>query len=227
MRDEMTTFQALGRTADETDSNTSNGTSTAAAPSRAWRAAFHAQCTRDMMDDVTAYIAKYASWIDHRTGRHDPDRVEDLLHDAITDTFAGVVAWEPGRCPLALHLKSVIRSRLTHELERVDHFEHVDIEDVAEPDVSDVMAANAAPSSGPELDRYADEFDRRLRKLATGDEAVLTLMELYREGITEKRDVCRIAKMKGADYHNAHRRLKRLVEKLPENLRTAAITEMA
>ena len=56
---------------------------------------------------------------------------------------------------------------------------------------------------------------------------MLALIDLYRQGVTEKRDVCLHAKMKAADYHNAHRRLKRLVEKLPENLRTAAVAEMA
>ncbi|HEY5934494.1 MAG TPA: hypothetical protein VIU61_07665 [Kofleriaceae bacterium] len=226
MKDDMNTPPESWRTEEEPSTRSISTTPTIEA-TRAWRAAFTAQCTADMMDDVTAYAAKHASWIEQRTRRRDPDLVEELVQDALADTFAGVVTWEPKRCPLALHLKTVIRSRVTHELERAETFEHHALENAAENEVSSAMAATAAPTSGPELDRYADDFDRRLRKLAAGDEGVITLIELYREGVTEKRDVCRVAKMKGAEYHNAHRRLKRLVEKLPQNLRTAAIEEMA
>jgi len=223
MKEETNTLQTLQRTEND-DLSTSRSNEHKA---RLWRAAFNAQCTPDMMDDVTSYAAKHASWIENRTGRRDPDRIEDLVHDAITDTFAGTVAWEPSRCSLALHLKSVIRSRVTHELERAEQFEHVDVGAVHEEDVSNAMAATARSTTGGELDRYADDFERRLRDLAAGDEGALALIELYRQGATEKREVCMLAKMKAADYHNAHRRLKRLVEKLPENLRTAAIAEMA
>jgi hypothetical protein len=223
MKDETNTLQPLQRTANDNQSTSRSDEHKA----RLWRAAFNAQCTPDMMDDVTAYATKHASWIDHRTGLHDPDRVEDLVHDALTDTFARTVAWEPSRCSLALHLKSVIRSRVTHELERAEQFEHIDVGTAREEDVSSAMAATARSTTGGDLDRFADEFERRLRELAAGDDGVLVLIELYREGVTEKREVCLHAKMKAADYHNAHRRLKRLVEKLPENLRTAAIAEMA
>jgi hypothetical protein len=223
MKDETNTLQPLQRTANDNQSTSGSNEHKA----RLWRAAFNAQCTPDMMDDVTAYATKHASWIDNRTGRHDPDRVEDLVHDALTDTFAGTVAWEPSRCSLALHLKSVIRSRVTHELERAEQFEHIDVGTAHEEDVSSSMAATARSTTGSELDRFADEFERRLRELAAGDDGALVLIDLYREGVTEKREVCLRAKMKAADYHNAHRRLKRLVEKLPENLRTAAIAEMA
>lgn len=223
MKEETNTLQTLQRTEND-DLSTSRSNEHKA---RLWRAAFNAQCTPDMMDDVTSYAVKHASWIENRTGRRDPDRVEDLVHDAITDTLAGTVAWEPSRCSLALHLKSVIRSRVTHELERAEQFEHVDVGAVHEEDVSNAMAATARSTTGGELDRYADDFERRLRELAAGDEGALALIELYRQGATEKREVCMLGKMKAADYHNAHRRLKRLVEKLPENLRTAAIAEMA
>ena len=226
MKDDVTTPRESWRTRDDINKPQSSEVIPTKATSPAWRAAFAAQCSLEMMDEVTAYAAKHASWIEHRTGRRDPDLVEELVQDALADTFACVVTWDPNRCPLALHLKSVIHSRVTHELERAENFEHVAIEAAAEDDVSAAMASSAAPTTGFELDRYVEEFDRRMRKLAAGDDGVLKLMELYREGITEKRDVCRVGQMKAADYHNAHRRLKRLIKKLPENLRIAAIAEM-
>jgi len=36
-----------------------------------------------------------------------------------------------------------------------------------------------------------------------------------------------VSGLKPADYHNAFRRLKRLAEKLPEELRTAALADLS
>lgn len=227
MRDEMNTPREPGRTEEETNGLSINNTSTTMEASRPWRAAFNAQCTADMMDDVTAYAAKHANWIETRTRRRDPGLVEELVQDALVDTFAGVVTWEPARCSLALHLKSVIRSRVSHELDHAESYPHDDIDDASEHDVSDAMSARALPSAGNDLDRYADEFETRLRELAKDDDAVHRLIDSYRDGITERRAICRVTRLTASAYHNAHRRLKRLVENLPENLRTAAIEAMA
>lgn len=196
-------------------------------PSLAWRAAFKAQLTPDMMDDVTAYAARRASWIENQTGIRDPLKVGELVQDALGDTFAQVVAWDPDRCPLALHLKSVIRSRISNELERAEERHRVDIDDAPEDEVSDAMAATATPSSSSDVDTLADDFASQLRALAHCDEAVLRLIELYVEGITERHLVCRLGKMSKSTYHNAHRRLKRYAQSLPHHLVTAAVEAMA
>jgi hypothetical protein len=179
------------------------------------------------MDDVTAYAAKHASWIEARTRRRDPGLVEELVQDALVDTFTGVVTWEPARCSLALHLKIVIRSRVSHEFDHAESYPHDDIDDASEHDVSDAMLACALPSAGNDLDRYADEFETRLRELANDDDAVLRLIDSYRDGITERPAICRVTWLTASAYHNAQRRLNRLVENLLENLRTAAIEAMA
>src|SRR5688500_2791828 len=77
-----------------------------------------AQATDDMMSDVYGYVAKRATWIQHRQGRRTPGLIRELIQDALGDTFAGIVKWDPSRCPLSLHLKTVICSRLSHEYDR-------------------------------------------------------------------------------------------------------------
>jgi hypothetical protein len=75
-------------------------------------AAFKAQATQDMMDDVVGYVAKRSSWLHHQHGSGTTAFISEMIFDALGDTFSGVVAWDPARCPLAPHVKSVIRSRL-------------------------------------------------------------------------------------------------------------------
>ena len=62
-----------------------------------WRAAFKAQVTPDLFEDVTAYIAKRASWIEHQSGRRAPGLIGEMVQDALGDTYAGVVTWNPER----------------------------------------------------------------------------------------------------------------------------------
>lgn len=215
------TPQQLWRTAVGTSNNEETGVSEG--PSPIWRAQFLAQATDDMMDDVCAYVAKRASWVEHQQGRRAPGLIREMVQDAIGDTFAGIVTWDPSRCPLALHLKSVVRSRLSHDLERVEQFAHVGMQDASESDVHNVMEAQAKPAADPTLDEYVDEFYARLRELAPDDEPVLVLLDANMAGFVERAQVCRATGMTKAAYHNAHRRLKRLADNLPEHLRAAAL----
>lgn len=190
-------------------------------PSPTWRAQFNAQATEDMMDDVYGYVAKRAAWIEHQQGRRAPGLIREMIQDALGDTFAGIVAWDPARCSLALHLKSVIRSRLSHDLERAEQFAHVGVDDASEVEVHEVLEARAKTTDG-RLDKYIDTFEQRLRELARDDDAVLALLDTYLAGITERAQICRTTGMTKGAYHNAHRRLKRLADNLPEHLRAAA-----
>lgn len=224
MNDSTDTRQALVRTADEnqTPKNENNSHEELGPKSPRWRATFNAQLTKAVMDDVVGYVAKRASWIEHQAGRRTPGVIREMVQDAIGDTFAGVVTWDPKRCSLAFHLKSVIRSRLAHEMERAEAYDHVSTDVLSEEALSDAMAAVASPASKPELVEYVDEFAARLRTDAGDDQHVLALIDCYCDGITERREICRDTRMTARAYHNAHRRLKRLVEHLPEHLRRVA-----
>lgn len=193
----------------------------------AWRAQYKAQCTPDMFDDVVAYVAHRASWVEHQTGRRAPGLIGDMVQDALGDTWAGVVAWEPNNCSLAFHLKTVIRSRLSHELERAEAYNHISTDELSEEALHDALEAQQTHAASEDLVDYADEFTTRLVAAAGDDHEVLALIQLFREGITERRDVCRAGKMTAIAYHNARRRLLRLVANLPDSLRRAAIDSLS
>ena len=195
-------------------------------PSPVWRAQFLAQATDDMMDDVYCYVAKRATWIEHRQGRRTPGLIREMIQDALGDTFAGIVTWDPSRCSLALHLKTVIRSRLSHELDRAEQFEHINAADASEAEIHDVLDADSK-TTDPKLEEYVEEFEKRLRLLAADDHAVLTLLDAYLAGLTERAPICRATGMTKLTYHNAHRRLKRLADNLPEHLRASALAAIA
>jgi hypothetical protein len=225
MKETNITPQQLWRTRAEQTNPTNSDASAKEGPSPVWRAQFKAQATQDMMDDVYGYVARRATWIEHQSGRRSPGLIREMIQDALGDTFAGVVTWDPTRCSLALHLKSVIRSRLSHEFERAEQFAHIDVEDAAEVELHEQLAKQAA--SGGALQDYVEEFERQLRELAADDAAVLALLDAYLAGVTERAQVCRTTGLTKAAYHNAHRRLKRLADNLPENLRIAALAAIA
>jgi hypothetical protein len=82
-------------------------------------------------------------------------------------------------------------------------------------------------SASGRKNRFAEEFAAKLGELVADDEAVQTLVECYREGITERHKVCRATGMTAATFHNADRGLQRLVKKLPDELRVAALAGMS
>ena len=192
-----------------------------------WRAKYKAQCTQDMFDDVVAYVAHRSSWVERQTGRRAPGSIAEMVQDALGDTWAGVVTWDPSACSLAFHLKTVIRSRLSHELERAQAYNHVSTDELSEEALHDAIEAQHATRASSELADYADEFSRRLVAATGDDPEVLTLIELFREGITERRECCRLGKMTANAYHNARRRLLRLVASLPATLRRAAFDSLS
>ena len=196
-------------------------------PPPEWRATFRTQATKDTLDDVIAYAASEASWLQYSNGRRHPGTVEEMVRDALGDTFAGTVTWKPDRCTLAMHLRSVIRTRLSHERERAKHLKHVRLHLMSDARASEALAIDAAPSATGRKNRFAEQFATKLREVAAGDVPVLQLIECYGAGITQRQKVCRETGMTTTTFHNADRRLKRLVKKLPAELHAAAVAGMS
>lgn len=222
MKEPTNTLQQLERTS----KTTAAGLAHYAGQSLEWIAAFKAQATKRMMDEVAAYVAMRATWIRAQQGPAASTVISAMVADALADTFAGVVTWDPLRCPLAMHLSSVIRSRLSHDLERAEDHPHVNVDDISEHEVNEALLGAGRVTATKRLSRYVKEFTERLRAAAKDDIAVLKLIELHLQDITERRQICHMLGMKPGDYHNAFRRLKRLAEKLPDDLRAAVIEEI-
>lgn len=220
MKEPNDTPQELGRTA--------NPQSTPIAgdewPTAEFLGAFRAQTKQDMMDDVVAYIAKRATWLMHQHGDRVNDVILEMVTDALGDTYEGRITWDPLRCPLELHLKSTVRSRLAKELERAENYEHVDVFEAPEDQVQDAFVRDDKPALTPtkQVSKYVKRFAEELRAQAADDQVVLKIIDLHLQDITDRRHICHMTGMRPADYHNAFRRLKRLADKIPAELRAAA-----
>jgi hypothetical protein len=123
-----------------------------------------------------------------------------------------------------LHLKSTIRSRLAKELERIENYEHVDVFEAPEHEVEDAFVRDDKPALAPtkKISKYVKRFTDELRAHAADDAPVLKIIDLHLQDITDRRHICHMTGMRPADYHNAFRRLKRLADKIPADLRAAA-----
>jgi hypothetical protein len=213
----------------ELERNTTKLTPTAHEHTAEWLAAFKAQAKQDMMDDVVAYIAKRATWLEHQHGTRVNDVIFEMVTDALGDTFEGRVTWDPMRCPLELHIKSIIRSRLAKDLERAENYQVLDVEEAPEHEVNDALTRDGkAPTTATKkVSKYVKRFTDELRRQAANDEPVLKIIELHLQDITDRRHICHMTGMRPADYHNAFRRLKRLADKIPAELRSAALDSIS
>jgi hypothetical protein len=214
---ESDTSQQLGRTSDTKRDGK-------------WEAAFLAQLTHELADKVAAFAKRRAQYIERKTGTRDPNLASELYEDALGDTWAGTVTWEPRKASLELHLKRVIKSRTSHELQRIERFPTVAADRPSiglEREMSCALAVERSRVDPEQTKTRVDDLMEGLALLATGDDEVLQLLDCYDRQILDRRDVMRVTDMTATTYHNARRRVMRLVEKLPQDVRDAAIESMA
>lgn len=192
----------------------------------AWEDAFETQLTREVTASVMAYAKKRAEWIQRHTKRRDNYLARELYQDAITDTWLGDVAWDPTKIPLELHLKRTVRSRSAASMEHLLLFPQERVGALKlemETRMSEAMEAGhvADPTS------YIEDVVANLYELAKDDLEVVQILDCFGREQIERRDIMRATGLDRLAYHNARRRLVRLVELLPNNLRERAIRAMA
>jgi hypothetical protein len=195
-----------------------------------WCAAFKAQLTKDLLDEVIVYAKRRAVWVQRATGTDDPQLAETLLQDALGDTVLGEVTWDPQNAPLVLHLKGIIRGKTSHMMQHAARFQSVRITAPniqLEQEVSDAIEAERNTNGESDLTTYVDHTITALSNLADGDADVLALLGAFGQGAIERRDVLRVTELTRTTYHNAMKRLFRLVGQLPAELRNSAIAAMA
>jgi hypothetical protein len=163
--------------------------------------------------------------------------VDDVVSSVITDTLDGRLTWDPEKEPLEQHLMDAVRFRVRDQWERDqphlrDAIEEGDgadavIERAAAGAV--VPAALDSPVTSERTTRIKavhDEVIAWLRPRVAEKPEVLRLLELYMQGITDRDDVIREGGMNESTYHNARRRLGRLVQDMPAKLRAAALAAL-
>lgn len=196
----------------------------------AWEQAFLAQLTDELADSVAAFAKKRASWLNGKSKRKDDYQWKELYQDAITDTWTGDVTWDPYKAPLDLHLKRVIRSRTSMMMKHLTRFPRVSTYGAKldlELEMSESLAADRACERGVDLRGYVDDVIGALYQLAAGDDAVTKILDCFGQGVLDRRDIVRTTGMPAPTYDTARRRLLKLVESLPQDLRDEAIRAMA
>ena len=78
-----------------------------------------------------------------------------------------------------------------------------------------------------DLTSYVDDVVAKLYELAGDDSEVVQILDCFASDQIERRDIMRVTGLDRLAYHNARRRLVRLVEQLPNELRERAIRAMA
>lgn len=186
-------------------------------PDDTWVDEFEKQLTPALIDKLRNYARPRALSVAYAGRKVDNYYTRELVH-AIGDTWAGLLRWDPSRCPLEIHLRRAIKSRSSkHRKFAVDN-PHDAIGDettasrTAERDASSLVAdtEHAARSM------YARETMGQVRAAAATDKPVLRVLDAYDAGAQTKDDVLAFTKMKARTYHNAHIRLKRIVRNLTD-----------
>lgn len=207
MADDKDTAPATGRDCETNESK-------AFEPDKAWLDAFQQQTTATLIDKLRKYARRRARYVATSGYKVDKYFERELVQDVVTDTWSGVLRWDPARCTLKKHLCKAIRTR-THKLhERRIKSPHIYIGDGTKPsrraerDASTVVADAEYPMQRI----FAREVLEQVRAAAAGDKDVLRILDAYQAGAETRDDVLALAKMKERTYHNAHIRLMRIVQ---------------
>lgn len=185
----------------------------------AWHDAFAAQCTDQLYDVGRRFAARRAAVVARCGGRVDDYYVRELVANAISDTAAGTLCWDPAVQSLEAHVLDAISRRANHDCSRALRYRHEAV-DFFDPETSwalveevEAKLADAVPSVwyGAKLERVTE-----LRELAGHEDAhVLLVLDAFEAGATTKSDVLHFTGLSDREYRAAQKRLMRLAAKLP------------
>jgi hypothetical protein len=184
-------------------------------PSEDWIEAFEAQANPVLYTRLKRYARSRGGMVAHAGRVVDEPYLDALVQDALADVLDGVLRWDPARGSLELFLIAAIHSRTRHDYAHALRFRHERI------DASEAALA-AAEASLAERASLADTSERvlvALRACAARDPDVLALLALYGHDVTKKVDVMRDADWSSKRYEAARKRMLRLVQQLPNELR--------
>ncbi len=199
-----------------------------ALPSADVDAAFKEQATEELRRRALRYARQRATLVRRAGRRIDNLYARELVQDALTDTWAGVVAWDPAKRSLLKHVLDVIRSRSWKDAQWAERSPHLSL------DVNDTAAAITAEASHHlAMQAQTSPFMigeltvvvvTELQKLAEGDAAATALLAAWADGAVGRTDVMQHTGMSRQEYRIARKRLTYLVRDLPRSLDEAART---
>ena len=154
---------------------------------------------------------------------------KDLVLDAVGDTLAGDLTWDPGRVSLTLHVQSVIAARVRREIARQAKIPHLrmtgDLDsgdglDRVEAAASRVVAADE-PTAPERIAMRASSASAlaALRRMVPGDADALAILDALDAECYKRDEIRDVTGLSIRAYDNAHRRLAALAAKLPPGIR--------
>lgn len=185
--------------------------------SEAWLEAFTAQCTNQLYEVARRFAARRAAVVARCGGTVDDYYVRELVANAISDTAAGILRWDPAAQSLEAHVLDAISCRANHDCSRALRYRHeaVDLFDPEAPraliEEVETKLADSVTSLGsrPRADR--GERVNRLRELAGPDDAnVLLILDAFEAEAVTKSDVLHFSGLSDKEYRAARKRLDRL-----------------
>ena len=144
------------------------------------------------------------------------------MWDAISDTATGVRTFNPNAVATSTHIIGVVRNRVRDRLNRANIARMAPL--VEEGETGGVPKL-ASPEDAEKLVERLDLISRGLEALTkmakeNDDGEVLDLLAAFELGITGRADLAEATGMSVQGVTNAKKRLKRLVDKLPQQLRS-------
>ena len=204
-------------------------------PSEAWRETFESQATKPILERLNriarARLGIYAGG-KHRV--HD-SAVDEIVIGVLGDTWNGTLAWDPERRSLFLHLRDAIKYRVRDQARLTRHRAHDGLEEGdGERSLAERAAAGAVLPTATDddakvqaLGEFVDSTLDALRPLAVRDREVTALLDALARRVVDRHDLLEETGMTVVEYNNAWRRLARLADELPAQLRDDAVAALA
>lgn len=194
-------------------------TPTEASPSLPWTVVFMIQHNEALLRKVRRYARRISASVAEAGGIGGETYAEELVQDAITDTAAGVLTWDPSAATLESHLMSRIRSRGRDERRRALQVPHLSFDEPAEDEgesstvLEEVEQTLCPPQHDADAEHARDRM-KRLRALATADADLQGILDAIDDGAEGKAEILAATGLSERAYRNARVRLCRLGDQI-------------
>lgn len=146
------------------------------------------------------------------------DQAEQLIQDAISDTALGRRCWRPESVKLSTHLCGVVNDRILKALTR-----RQSVQEVSLADHHKSLQSRSLEISAADRDLWRKIKEHLAREAEQkGDGEVQLLLMAYEEHCFKRAEIARETGLTVEQVTNAGKRLDRLIDHLPRELRQEA-----
>lgn len=185
----------LGRTLDERE---------------AWLDAFEQQAIPAMLARVKRYALRRVRMVANAGGEGGDGAASELVQNALGDTFAGVLRWDPQREPLETHLLGVVqwRSRDQRRQRRAARVVSMDEDTTTRERAARFVDATASPGALADASLSSSRIVA-IHELAASDVSVRAIVDAFADGAGKRSEVLARTGMTENDYNAARLRMIR------------------